>query len=1545
MTQLGFPKKQGLYDPRHEHDSCGTGFVVDIKGRKSHDIVHKAIQVLLNLKHRGACGSEKNTGDGAGILLQIPHVYLAAECTKLKILLPPSGQYAVGMVFLPTEEESRRECEELFEEIVEEEGQSVLGWRTVPTNNSSLGLTAQASEPVIRQIFIARSRVEKRISDDLAFERKLCVIRKRISKAAKRGIHERGTFYISSLSCRTIVYKGMLTAEQLPCFYPELRDPLLKSSLGLVHSRFSTNTFPSWARAHPYRYIAHNGEINTLRGNINWMRARESKFKSKFFGPEIHKILPVIDTDGSDSAMFDNALELLTLTGRSLPQAIMMMIPEPWGDHESLRGSMSEEKRAFYEYHSFLMEPWDGPASIAFTDGICIGAVLDRNGLRPSRYYVTKDGLVVMASEVGVLDIPPDNVLSKGRLQPGRMFLVDTEAGRIVDDEELKHQIATEHPYSQWLKDNVVKLDELPSPPLPPDPDHLTVVQRQRAFGYTNEELKLLIAPMATDGNEAIGSMGSDTPIAVLSERPQLLYNYFKQLFAQITNPPVDAIREDLIMSTDTSIGPEANMLEPTPECARQIKLPSPILTNEELEKLRHLADPDNRIGDSRFKSVTLPMLFEVKAGGRGLESALDELCRQSSAAIDKGFGIIILSDRGATNEQAPIPALLAVAGVHHHLIRQGTRTQVGFVVESGEPREVHHFALLLGYGAAGVNPYLAFETLRDMIDRGLLTGVDIDKAVTNYIKAINKGIVKVISKMGISTIQSYCGAQIFEAIGLNENLVDRYFTWTPSRIGGIGLDVIAEEVKLRHKQGFPDRQPHDQTLLDGGEYQWRREGELHLFSPETIHKLQYAVRSNSYQAFKEYSELVNNQSSRLCTLRGLMELRPARKPIPIEEVEPVTEIVKRFKTGAMSYGSISKEAHEALAIAMNRIGGKSNTGEGGEDPARYMAGDSGDSRNSAIKQVASGRFGVTSNYLVNAEELQIKVAQGAKPGEGGQLPGHKVYPEIARVRHSTPGVGLISPPPHHDIYSIEDLAELIYDLKNANHTARISVKLVAEIGVGTVAAGVAKAHADVVLISGYDGGTGASPLSSIKHAGVPWELGLAETHQTLLLNDLRSRITIETDGQLKTGRDVVIATLLGAEEFGFATAPLVGLGCIMMRVCHLNTCPVGVATQDPKLRARFSGDPAHVVNFMNFVAEEVRELMAHLGFRTINEMIGRAECIEMRTAIEQWKTRGLDFSNILYQPNVPESVGRYCQIRQEHGLEYSLDSTTLLDLCKPALENRTPVFATLPIRNVNRAVGTMIGSSVTRRYGAQGLPADTIQLSFQGSAGQSFGAFLPRGVTLRLEGDANDYVGKGLSGGKIIVHQPREATFNPGDNVILGNVAFYGATGGEAYIGGVAGERFCVRNSGVCAVVEAVGDHGCEYMTGGRVVVLGQTGRNFAAGMSGGIAYVLDEKGDFARHCNQAMIQIMNVEDLEEIESIKNMVFRHAEYTGSSRATEVLLSWDEWLPKFMRVIPHDFNRVLEAQREMKKTGMTHERAEMAAFELNSRALARAAGQ
>ena len=1529
------PHKQGLYDPRFEHDACGIGFVVDIKGRKSHEIVQKAIQVLLNLNHRGACGCEANTGDGAGVLLQIPQRFLAHETAALNIALPPLGQYGIGMVFLPTEREAQLECEQLFERIVIEEGQQVLGWRTVPVDNTLVGRTAKACQPLIRQIFIGRA---SNLEDDLAFERKLYVIRKRVSKGAKRGIHERRMFYVSSLSSQTIVYKGMLTADQLTNFYPDLVDPLVESALALVHSRFSTNTFPNWARAHPYRYLCHNGEINTLRGNINWMHARESKFRSELFGPDLSKTFPVVDTEGSDSAMFDNVLEMLTLTGRSLPHAMMMMIPEPWSGHES----MSAEKKAFYEYHSCLMEPWDGPASMAFTDGEVIGAVLDRNGLRPSRYYVTRDDLVILASEVGVLDIPPDQVLSKGRLQPGRMLLVDTKQGRIVDDDELKQQIATEHPYGEWLKENLVDLQELPAPRFVQTTNSATVTRRQRLFGYTYEDLKMLMTPMA-EGSEAIGSMGTDTPLAVLSAKSQLLYNYFKQLFAQVTNPPVDAIREELVMSTDTTIGPEANMLEPTPECARQIKLSSPILTNEELEKLRQLGDSASHWGSKGFRSITLPMLYNVEEGGRGLEYAMSELCNDASGAIASGYEIIVLSDRGANEERAPIPALLAVSGVHHHLIRVGTRTQLGFVIESGEPREVHHFALLLGYGAAAINPYLAFETLHEMVNQKLLT-IDYERAIKNYIKAVNKGVVKIISKMGISTFQSYCGAQIFEAIGLNQDLVDKYFSWTPSRIGGIGLDVIAEEIRQRHNIAYSKQARNDRVLDARGEYQYRRDGELHQFNPKTVHKLQYACRTGDYAAFKEYSDEVNDQSHRLCTLRGLMELKSIREPVPVDEVEPVEAIVRRFKTGAMSYGSISKEAHEALAIAMNRIGGKSNTGEGGEDPARYQRDENGDSRNSAIKQVASGRFGVTSNYLVNAKELQIKMAQGAKPGEGGQLPGHKVYPSIAKVRHSTPGVGLISPPPHHDIYSIEDLAQLIYDLKNANHHARISVKLVAEVGVGTVAAGVAKAHADVVLISGYDGGTGASPLTSIKHAGAPWELGLAETHQTLVLNDLRSRITVETDGQLKTGRDVVVAALLGAEEFGFATAPLVTLGCILMRVCHLNTCPVGVATQDPKLRAKFSGSPDNVVNFMLFVAREVRELMARLGFRTINEMIGHTECLEARHAIEHWKARGVDLSQILYQPQVSESVGRYCQIAQDHGLENSLDNRVLLELCRPALERSERVKASLPIRNINRAVGTLLGSEITRRFGVSGLPDDTIQLKFTGSAGQSFGAFIPRGLTMTLEGDANDYVGKGLSGGKIVVFPPASSTFVSTENVVIGNVAFYGATSGEAYINGVAGERFCVRNSGVVAVVEAVGDHGCEYMTGGRVIVLGPTGRNFAAGMSGGIAYVMDDRGDFAARCNKEMVQLTSLRVAEEIESVKQQIFRHAEYTGSIRATEILLSWEEFAPKFVVVMPNDYHRILEAQKHLLETGLNAEEAEMAAFESTARILAPALG-
>jgi glutamate synthase domain-containing protein 2/glutamate synthase domain-containing protein 1/glutamate synthase domain-containing protein 3 len=1525
------PGKQGLYDPQFEHDSCGVGFVVNIKGRKSHDIIRQAIQVLLNLDHRGACGCEENTGDGAGILIQMPHQFLKLATREARISLPSQGEYGVGMVFLPQDGPQRSECEKVFEAIVAEEGQQVLGWRTIPTSNVTLGATSRTSEPFMRQVFIGRN---PRLAEDMAFERKLYVIRKRAENQLRYSGKVAGGefFYISSLSYKTLIYKGMLLTTQLTGYYPDLSHPAMESALALVHSRFSTNTFPSWNRAHPYRYMAHNGEINTLRGNINWMHAREAKFESDLFGDDIKKLLPVVCTDGSDSSMFDNCLELLVLAGRSLPHSMMMMIPEPWTKHEG----MGAEKRAFYEYHSCLMEPWDGPASIAFTDGRKIGAVLDRNGLRPSRYYVTKDDLVIMASEVGVLDIAADRVLQKGRLQPGRMFLIDTEEGRIVSDEEIKQKTAFERPYRAWLKENLVRLADVSAPgPLPP-PDHKTVLQRQVAFGYTFEDLRLLLLPMARDGTEAVGSMGTDTPLAVLSNKPQPLFNYFKQLFAQVTNPPIDCIREEIIMSAETAIGSEANLLQAGPENARLIELKSPILTNEEFAKLQHLDLPG-------FKSITFPILFKVSEGPAGLEKAMDEVCRNVSQAIRDGYNVVVLSDRGVTADLAAIPSLLAVAGVHHHLIREGTRTQVGLVLESGEPREVHHFSLLIGYGCGAINPYLAFETLDDMIRQGLLKDIDHRTACKNYFKAAMKGVLKVISKMGISTIQSYWGAQIFEAVGLKDEFVAKYFTGTPSRIAGIGVDTIGQEALIRHARAFPDRPVNGHALDAGGQYQWREDGEYHLFNPSSVHKLQAAVRTGSYKVFKEYSSLVNEQSRTHCTLRSLLEFKKFR-PVPIEEVESVESLMRRFKSGAMSYGSISQEAHETLAIAMNRIGGRSNTGEGGEDPERYKSLPNGDSKNSAIKQVASGRFGVTSEYLVNAKELQIKMAQGAKPGEGGQLPGQKVYPWIAKVRHSTPGVGLISPPPHHDIYSIEDLAELIHDLKNANHHARISVKLVSEVGVGTVAAGVAKAHADVVLISGFDGGTGASPLTGIKHAGLPWELGLAETHQTLLLNDLRSRIIVEADGQLKTGRDVVIAALLGAEEFGFATAPLVAMGCIMMRVCHLNTCPVGVATQDPELRKRFAGQPEHVVNFMRMIAEEVRELMAQLGFKQMNKMIGRSDRLEFKHAIDHWKAKGLDLSRILYQPEVPTEVGRFCQIPQDHGLEEALDNTVLLKLCDPAIQKGHKVSAVLPIRNVNRVVGTMVGSEITRRWGAEGLPEDTIQLHFSGSAGQSFGAFMPKGMTFSLEGDANDYVGKGLSGGKIIVYPPEQSTFIPGDNIIIGNVAFYGATGGEAYICGMAGERFCVRNSGVTAVVESVGDHGCEYMTGGRVVVLGATGRNFAAGMSGGVAYVLDEIGEFPRRCNQQMVGLEKLVDPDEIEQVWKMIQRHQAYTRSQQAARVLADWKSMVPKFVKVMPRDYQRVLQSIKRVRESGLSGEQAIMAAFEENARNVARVGG-
>ena len=1531
MKTAGLPPRQGLYDPRFEHDACGVGFVVNIKGEKSHEIVEQALTVLQNLDHRGACGCEENTGDGAGILLQVPHAFFQDACDGLGFKLPDPGEYGVGMLFLPDNRNQRRQFEKILEEIIASEGQRLLGWRKVPTDNLYLGETAKSYEPFVRQVFIGRG---ESIEDDLAFERKLYVIRRRAENAIRYARLPGGDFfYIPSFSCRTIIYKGMLTPRQVITFYPDLSDPSVESAIAVVHSRFSTNTFPSWGRAHPYRYLLHNGEINTLRGNENWAHARQGMLASELFGDDLKKVFPIIQEDGSDSAKFDNCLEFLALSGRSLPHAVMMMIPEPWEHHES----MDEKKRAFYEYHSSLMEPWDGPASIAFTDGTVVGAVLDRNGLRPSRYYVTKDDLVIMASEVGVLDVPPERVLEKRRLQPGRMFLVDTSEGRIISDEEIKQEMAAAQPYRKWLKENLVHFDALPNVPEQQlTPNHQATLQRLQTFGYNFEDLRINIGPMAQNGIQPVGSMGTDTPLAVLSDQPQLLYNYFKQLFAQVTNPPIDPIREELITSTTLTLGSEGNLVDPKAESCRQLRLPDPILKNSDMEKLRRIDIPG-------LKSLTLPILFNPNEGKAGLEQALEELFKAADQAIADGTTILILSDKGVDPTHAPIPALLASSGLHHHLIRCGTRTRVGLVLESGEPREVHHFCLLLGYGVQAINPYLAYECLNDMIHEGMLKGITYHEAIKGYDKAVYKGVVKVMAKMGISTIKSYCGAQIFEAVGLGRELVDKYFTWTPSRVGGIGLEEIAREAQQQHARAFPTYPLNGHTLEVYGQYQYRKDGELHLFNPRTIHLLQKACRINDYKTFKEYTQLIDGQSERMATLRGLMELKYASKSIPIEEVEPVDAIVKRFKTGAMSYGSISKEAHEALAIAMNRIGGRSNTGEGGEDPARYVPDPNGDSRNSAIKQVASGRFGVTSYYLTQARELQIKMAQGAKPGEGGELPGRKVYPWIAKVRHSTPGVGLISPPPHHDIYSIEDLAQLIHDLKNANHHARISVKLVSEIGVGTIAAGVAKGHADVVLISGHDGGTGASPQTSIKHAGLPWELGLAETHQTLVLNNLRSRIAVETDGQLKTGRDVVIAAMLGAEEFGFATTALVTLGCIMMRVCHLDTCPVGVATQNPELRKKFEGDPAHVVNFMRFIAQEMREHMAKLGFRTVNETVGRSDRLEVRRAVEHWKAKGLDYAAILYQPKVRRDVGRYCQIPQNHGLENALDNQVLLDLAAPALERRKKVKATLDIRNTNRVVGTILGSEVTRRFGPQGLPEDTIHFHFQGSAGQSFSAFVPPGITLELEGDANDYFGKGLSGGKVILYPPEGSTFDPEENIIVGNVAFYGATSGEAYVRGMAGERFCVRNSGVRAVVEGVGDHACEYMTGGRVVVIGTTGRNFAAGMSGGMAYVLDEDGTFKNRCNFETVTLERLDE-RDLQEVEELLKRHAVYTRSARAWQLLALWQETAAKFVKVMPRDYRRVLEALQDAEARGLVGDEALMAAFEANKNDAARVSG-
>ncbi len=1530
MNLKKFPERSGLYSPAFEHDSCGIGFVVNVKGERSNSVVRQAITVLKNLEHRGACGCEPNTGDGAGILFQKPHAFFV-DALAGEIKLPKEQDYGVGMIFLSPDSSISKETERKFETIVAEYGQSILGWRTVPTNNSSLGTTAIACQPVIRQVFIGRGDGAETLD---AFERKLYMIRKRAEIVIRKSGHDE-YFYMPSLSYKTIVYKGMLTTWQLDLFFPDLDDDLMESAIALVHSRFSTNTFPSWDRAHPYRYVIHNGEINTLRGNINWMHSRQSILESEFYGNDINKIFPVIEAGGSDSASFDNTLEFLSLSGYSIEHAVMMMIPEPWSKHQT----MSAKKKDFYRFHSCLLEPWDGPASIAFTDGEKVGAVLDRNGLRPTRYYVTKDDIVILGSEVGVLEVPPEKVSYKGRLLPGRMLLIDTKQGRIVGDEELKNRLCEENPYGKWLAENMVKFsDMMQGEPKETGPgyDSKKLLTRQRVFGYTFEDLRILLAPMSKNAVEPIGAMGVDTPLAALSDRSKLLYDYFKQMFAQVTNPAIDAIREELITGTMVTLGTTRNILSPCPQTCERIELETPFLTNPEIEKLKTLSS-------GKFHCELLPMLFDPRKGERGLVDSLEEIFSRADNLIKKGANILILSDRDFDSERAPVPALLAVSGLHHHLIRNGNRMKTAIVVESGEPREVHHMGLLIGYGASAINPYMAYECLAGMIHQGMLKNISYENAVSQYVKSLVKGIVKIMSKIGISTVQSYHGAQIFEALGLKTEFIDKYFTWTASRIQGVGIDVVAQEVVKRHSSAYPAREVRTNTLDAGGTYRWRPDGERHMYHPFTVHSLQDACTKGSYEKFKQYSTRANDEEKEHFTLRGLMDFKYSEKSIPIDEVESVQSICKRFKTGAMSYGAISKEAHESLAIAMNRIGAKSNTGEGGEDPDRLTPDPNGDLRRSSIKQVASGRFGVTSEYLVNSDEIQIKIAQGAKPGEGGQLPGRKVYPWIAKVRLSTPGVGLISPPPHHDIYSIEDLAQLIYDLKNANKHARINVKLVSEVGVGTIAAGVAKGHADVILISGTSGGTGASPQSSIQHAGLPWELGIAETHQTLLLNNLRSRVVLETDGQIKTGRDLAIAALLGAEEYGFSTAPLIVLGCIMMRVCHLDTCPVGVATQNPELRSKFTGDPTHVVNFMNFVAMELREIMAKMGFRMVNEMIGRTDRLEMSKSIEHWKAKGIDLSKILVYPDVPSDWGTYCQMEQDHGIEQSLDETMLMDICRPAIEKGEPVEASVPIRNVNRTVGTIVGSEITRRYGLNGLAEDTVKLYFSGSAGQSFGAFVPSSMTLILEGDSNDYTGKGLSGGKIIIYPPAESTFVAEENIIIGNVSFYGATGGEAYVRGIAGERFCVRNSGVRAVVEAVGDHCCEYMTGGRVVVLGSTGRNFAAGMSGGIAYVYDDCGDFDERCNTDSVFLEKVSETDETELLE-MIGKHLEYTQSAVASRILNDWQESVRRFIKVIPKDYKRMLEHINRAQEKGLSGDDALMVAFEENKKDLARISG-
>ena len=1513
-NELGLPATQGLYDPRYEHDACGVAFVVDMHGRSSHDMVQRGLTCLYQLDHRGATGAEANVGDGAGMLIQLPDSFFR-QLTDFD--LPEAGSYAAGMAFLPSEDPDG--AAQAIEALAEQEGLRVLGWREVPTVSSSLGSFATDAMPVFRTLFIAGS--ENSPIRDLDLERAAFILRKRIEHEIQPAV------YFPSLSCRTFVYKGMLTCDQLPEFFPDLTDERLESALALVHSRFSTNTFPSWPLAHPYRLVAHNGEINTVMGNRNWMRAREGKLSTELFGDALERALPIMTQGASDTASFDEALELLYLGGRTLPHAVLMMIPEAWENHDRL----PQWKRDFYEYHASLMEPWDGPSSIAFTDGTVIGAVLDRNGLRPSRFWVTEDGLVVVASEVGVLDLDQSTVVQKGRLQPGRMFLVDTEQGRIIGDEEIKQTLADTAPYGDWLQEGLLHLDDLPDRFLL-TPQHSSVVKRQRTFGYTEEELKILLAPMARTGAEPIGSMGTDTPIAVLSQRPRLIFDYFAQLFAQVTNPPLDAIREELVTSTSSVVGPEGNVLQPGPDSCRQIVLPHPVISNEDLAKVLYL----NEHGDHpEFKSFAIDGLYPVADGGAGMRTAIEDIQTKVSEAIADGAKIIVLSDRYSNTENAPIPSLLLTGAVHHHLVRNRTRTEVGLIVECGDAREVHHMALLLGYGAGAINPYLAIESIEDLIEEGAITEVDSKTAVRNYIKACSKGVLKIMSKMGISTVASYTGAQVFECVGLSNEVIDDYFTDTTSKLGGIDLNVLAEEVALRHRFAHldnPEEVAH-RDLWAGGEYQWRREGEFHLFNPETVYRLQHSTRTGQYELFKEYTELVDSQSEELATLRGLFTLTPKDEgPISIDEVEPVSEIVKRFSTGAMSYGSISAEAHETLAVAMNRLGAKSNTGEGGEDPERFTPDANGDSRRSAIKQVASGRFGVTSEYLVNSDDIQIKMAQGAKPGEGGQLPGPKVWPWIAKTRHSTPGVGLISPPPHHDIYSIEDLKQLIHDLKNSNPDARIHVKLVAEVGVGTVAAGVSKAKADVVLISGHDGGTGASPLTSLKHAGGPWELGLAETQQTLLINGLRDRIVVQTDGQLKTGRDVIVAALLGAEEFGFATAPLVVSGCVMMRVCHLDTCPVGVATQNKELRARYNGKAEFVVNFFEYIAQEVREYLAELGFRSIEEAIGRVDCLDVDRAVSHWKADGLDLTPILHVPTSPWEQDRFCSQEQDHGLEKALDQE-LIQQAQPALSDGTPVRIEIPVSNVNRTVGTLLGHHLTKNHGGEGLPDNTIDINMTGSAGQSFGAFVPKGITLRLSGDANDYLGKGLSGGRITLQPPSNASpnFVAEENVIAGNVILYGATSGEVYIRGIVGERFCVRNSGATAVVEGIGDHGCEYMTGGTVVILGATGRNFGAGMSGGVAFVYDPDDDFHRNLNTEMVDLESSLSEEDADALRDIIRDHLEETNSAVAATVLDRWHQHVRSFKKVMPKDYRRVLDAIATAEEHGHNVEEAVMAA--------------